>query len=81
MVSFHGCKEQHSCDICGKEFYLKWRLEKHSSVHKTVCPFDAIGCKFAHDDLVKDDDDEEIVHHLAPYSNEASAVLGSHSLL
>ena len=49
------------CDICGKTFVLKWRLEKHQDIHinknirkfhyfnnQKCCPFEAIGCMFAH---------------------------------
>jgi hypothetical protein len=34
MVNFHGLEKQHSCELCGKRFFLKWRLRKHLSVHK-----------------------------------------------
>ena len=72
MVSFHGCEKQYSCEVCGKEFYLKWRLEKHSSMHensvkpckylkeRTACPFEDIGCKFAHEDPEEDERIEDI---------------------
>ena len=51
--------------MCNKDFYLKWRLEKHISVHsentrvchyfshKQKCPFEQIGCKFRHEDSDK----------------------------
>jgi uncharacterized Zn-finger protein len=72
MVSFRGCGKQPSCDICGKEFYLKWRLEQHLSVlDKSVkickyfndridCPFNDIGCKFSHDDQVEDESIDDV---------------------
>ena len=49
------------CFECGKQFMLKWRLEKHKRMHtsrpikvcryfsaKEVCPFEKYGCKFRH---------------------------------
>ena len=61
--------------VCGKEFFLKWRLKKHSKIHSEVtrqckyfladeaCPFDKIGCMFSHErDTAKDtsaNDDEK----------------------
>ena len=62
MVNVHGCDKTHSCDTCGKKFYLKWRLKKHLEVHEPnvnkcryynngeVCPYDEVGCKFKHAD-------------------------------
>ena len=50
--------KEYSCKTCGKEFYLKWRLEKHVKVHSEqvqfchfynngqICPYDEIGCIF-----------------------------------
>ena len=34
MVNVHECDKTHSCDTCGKKFYLKWRLKKHLEVHE-----------------------------------------------
>ena len=25
----HQTMKEHSCDVCGKEFFLKWRLKSH----------------------------------------------------
>ena len=53
--------QKHTCNKCYKEFALKWRLSKHKSIHDSdkntpchyynnnkVCPFEELGCKFAH---------------------------------
>ena len=59
-MMIHGEAETFNCNICGKVFHLKWRLKKHMSVHLTSkychyfnnqkeCPFEAIGCKFRHE--------------------------------
>jgi len=60
MVHVHGCQKSNSCDICGKKFYLEWRLRKHLQVHAEnvkkckyycngkECPFEEVGCKFKH---------------------------------
>ena len=50
-----------SCSTCGKTFYMRWRLNKHMALHNETdlkhchyynnrkdCPFEDIGCKFAH---------------------------------
>ena len=52
------------CDKCEKSFYLQWRLKKHEQLHtqrsskpckyftaKTDCPFEKLGCKFAHQEI------------------------------
>ena len=57
----HKKKKEFKCDVCGKDFYLKWRLNKHKIGHDDEntrnchyfnngkkCPFLAIGCKFNH---------------------------------
>ena len=33
MVSIHGSEKLYACEVCGKSFYLKWRLRKHTGVH------------------------------------------------
>ena len=50
------------CSICGKDFYTKWRLEKHVVCHSEMgkfchyfnngktCPFYELGCKFRHEE-------------------------------
>jgi hypothetical protein len=61
IKSKHKEKECHECDDCGKVFVLKWRLKKHMSLHLSVdvqpchyftnnktCPFEDLGCMFAH---------------------------------
>ena len=58
----HQKKKEFKCNICGKEFYIKWRLQKHISGHDVEntrkchfynngkeCPFALIGCKFLHE--------------------------------
>ena len=59
-VNDHG-KEK--CDKCGKEFFTKFRLDKHMKVHaegRTIrfchyynseldCPCEKLGCKFRHE--------------------------------
>ena len=49
------------CNICEKEFYTNWRLNKHVQSHKQnqkcchfynngeYCPYEEIGCKFKHE--------------------------------
>ena len=56
----HQKSKNFKCDICNKEFYLKWRLQKHILGHeknkkfchyynnKLVCPFEENGCMFNH---------------------------------
>ena len=67
MEEKHKAKKTKKCSICGKMFLLEWRLKKHVDIHekktrkckfflsKEVCPFDDIGCKFAHSDHEHDD--------------------------
>ena len=71
MVNFHGLEKIHACEVCGKTFYLEWRLKKHTSIHtgshkickffqdEKTCPFAEIGCKFIHEPAEKIDDDKE----------------------
>ena len=73
MVNVHGSEKPYSCDHCEKTFYLKWRLQKHLSVHdKGVkkckfirggqeCPFDNVGCMFSHEN---ENDNEEIIEDI-----------------
>ena len=55
-----------NCEKCKKEFCVKWRLRKHMEIHgqgnvrkchyynnNKTCPFEEIGCKFAHIDSEK----------------------------
>ena len=72
MVTFHGREKEYSCEVCGKRFFLKWRLGKHSSIHEestksckyvqagNACPFAEVGCKFDHNVEEKEDDEEEV---------------------
>ena len=78
MGSFHGHEKQHSCGICGKKFFLKWRLKKHTGMHETStkpckyfssgndCPFNDVGCKFSHDDI----EDDEDIETISDYTND-----------
>ena len=53
---------EYGCDHCDKKFVLKWRLSKHRQNHSNklikkchyfnngkICPYEAIGCMFAHE--------------------------------
>ena len=47
MVISHGMDKSHSCEICGKDFFLRWRLKKHLDVHDEnvkVCRYFRDGC-------------------------------------
>ena len=57
----HSSAECFKCKECDKDFVLKWRLKKHQETHKNKsvkkchyfnnnkqCPFENIGCMFAH---------------------------------
>jgi hypothetical protein len=53
MVKIYGHVKQHSCEISGKRFVIKWSLKKHSCKYfaeGTVCSFHDVGYKFLHDD-------------------------------
>ena len=72
MVTFHGREKEYSCEVCGKKFFLKWRLGKHSSIHEestkpckyvqagNACPFAEVGCKFDHNIEDKEVDEEAV---------------------
>ena len=60
--SKHEKVEEYECDLCEKRFVLKWRMVKHQESHRDTgrkkchyfnnrktCPFDEIGCMFAHE--------------------------------
>ena len=61
-IEEHQVQKSFSCEVCQKDFYLQWRLEKHRNVHaettkvchfftnKKICPFDRVGCKFRHEE-------------------------------
>ena len=71
MVHFHGLSKTFVCDICGKTFYLKWRMEKHQSIHEgshkackyykdgKTCPCDEVGCMFMHEEKETENAEEE----------------------
>ena len=54
--------KEHYCEVCNKQFYLKWRLKKHMQRHakntrvqhchyfnnNKDCPFISVGCMFKH---------------------------------
>ena len=61
VTTIHNKSKNSKCDFCGVEYALKWRLKEHmSSDHKQMqrtchyynnekmCPYESIGCKFAH---------------------------------
>ena len=70
MIEKHEAEKTFKCDVCGKMFILEWRLKKHGIIHtektkkchyflnKKPCPFNNIGCKFAHDDEVIEEPNE-----------------------
>ena len=58
----HQTLNDFMCDMCDKRFVLKWRFLKHQEIHKDqnrrkchyfnndkYCPFEEIGCMFAHE--------------------------------
>ena len=58
----HVERPEYGCDLCGKKFVLKWRLAKHLQNHTSkstkkchyfnngkICPYEDIGCMFAHE--------------------------------
>jgi Ran GTPase-activating protein (RanGAP) involved in mRNA processing and transport len=59
-MNSHQKEKNFQCKECGKEFHLKWRLNKHLAGHKTSerfchffnnekdCPYAEIGCMFIH---------------------------------
>ena len=61
IKTHHLTTQRHECDLCDKTFVLRWRLIKHKQIHISqetkkchyfkngkTCPFDEIGCMFAH---------------------------------
>ena len=60
MNKRHGASRDFECTVCGKKFFLEWRLKKHAQMHTVIprtcryfsskmpCPFEEIGCKFLH---------------------------------
>ena len=62
MNKSHSDSTQFKCEVCGKAFVLKWRLDKHKDIHnkevnikhchyynnEKECPFENIGCMFRH---------------------------------
>ena len=58
----HKTLNEYKCDMCDKKFVLKWRFSKHEENHKNknrrkchyfnnekYCPYEEIGCMFAHE--------------------------------
>ena len=57
----HEQEKLYECEVCGKRFFLKWRLKMHKNVHEAgagychffnnskQCPYENIGCKFLHE--------------------------------
>ena len=58
----HTREKEFKCEVCGKGFFLQWRLRKHKELHQTQinqrfchfynnskpCPYENIGCMFVH---------------------------------
>ena len=82
MVHIHGSKKTNKCEICGKAFYLKWRLNKHLNIHEDTpkpckyvttgrtCPFDDVGCKFEHNVADSENDVEDVQEDQSPMDDE-----------
>ena len=59
----HGLVKSHPCEVCGKDFHLKWRLKKHMQNHDACsdvpychyynnnkrCPYFKVGCMYKHE--------------------------------
>ena len=58
----HQTEKDYECELCDKRFVLKWRMLKHQESHRDprqkkchyfnnrkTCPFDELGCMFAHE--------------------------------
>ena len=71
MKTDHKSRELHECDKCDNKIVLKWRLLKHKSNpdnkwlqkchyfnNNVTCPFEEMGCMFAHEksDMCKFDE-------------------------
>ena len=61
IKTHHNIGDTFECEQCGKNFVLKWRLQKHQGIHKEGkikkchyfnnqknCPFEELGCMFEH---------------------------------
>ena len=61
IKSWHQEEKGFECEECGKSFVLEWRLRKHMNLHTAIdikachyfnndikCPFENLGCMFAH---------------------------------
>ena len=59
MEEAHKANKNFKCEVCGKVFFLEWRLLwKHGNFHMhkpKKCPFNRIGSKFDHDTLENSD--------------------------
>ena len=63
MEEVHHAETHFKCDLCEKTFLLEWRLKRHRDIHtekpkkckfflnKELCPFDRLGCMFAHENI------------------------------
>ena len=62
VINEHAIIKKYKCDLCEKMFVLEWRLLKHRTNHMNQnrkrchyfnngkqCPYDEIGCMFAHE--------------------------------
>ena len=66
LIQIHGKKKSFTCNICKFGSVLRWRLTKHMQVHGKLqqrtchffnndkpCPFERVGCKFAHEEAIR----------------------------
>ena len=79
----HESTEKFDCNECGKSFVLKWRLTKHKENHANLdvkkchyfnnskdCPFEKMGCMFAHSPSVKCFHGKNCNNKLCSYQHE-----------
>ena len=84
----HVEAEEFPCNICDKTFQTNWRLQKHMKNHdrKNVrvckyfkkgqfCPFEKVGCKFAHRSSKIENEVEKITDDHAKDENHHSNTL------
>ena len=81
----HNKLPKFKCDKCSKEFYIEWRLKKHQEMHLNInlkkchyfnnsktCPFEEVGCKFAHEASKKCHFLDKCKNHLCQFQHGIS---------